>query len=107
MTGLTTGATFWILPQLLPLELLNRYKNRREVAGACDANDTMSRWSDQLLLTAENDHFEGSMLLNRAIFCSKSRNSGVPKMTQLFKEAVLRAADKHFENLEQIRGIPN
>ena len=62
VTGLTTGATFWILPQLLPLELLNRYKNGWEVMGACNANGTMSQRSDQLLLTPENDHFEGSML---------------------------------------------
>ena len=46
-----------------PLELLNRYNFCRGVVGTCDANDTMSRWSDQLLLTAENDHIEGSMLL--------------------------------------------
>ena len=42
--------------------LLTAYKNRREVVGTCDANDTMSRWSKQLLLAAENGHFEGSML---------------------------------------------
>ena len=31
--------------------------------GTCDDNDTMLQRSDQLLLTPENDHFEGSMLL--------------------------------------------
>ena len=28
-----------------------------------NANDTMLRWSDQLLVAAENDHFEGSTRL--------------------------------------------
>ena len=60
VTGLTTGATFWILPQLLPLEWPNRYKNGWEVMGACNANSTISQQVDQLLLTPENDHFEGS-----------------------------------------------
>ena len=47
----------------LPLILLNGHKNDRGVVGTCIANDTMLRRSDQLLLTPENDHFEGSMLL--------------------------------------------
>ena len=45
------------------LEFFIRHKNRWEVVGACVYDDTMSRRSNQLLLTAENDHFEGSMLL--------------------------------------------
>ena len=47
----------------LSLKLLNRYNNRREVVGTCDEKDTMMQRSNQLLLTPENDHFEGSMLL--------------------------------------------
>ena len=31
--------------------------------GTCDEKDTMLQRSNQLLLTPENDHFEGSMLL--------------------------------------------
>ena len=60
MTGVTTSATFGIVPLLLPLELLNPSENGWEVMGACNANGTMSRWSNQLLLAAENHHFEGS-----------------------------------------------
>ena len=60
LTGVTPAMQNQIGPCKTPLELLNRYKNRREVVGTCDANDTMSRWSDQLLLTPENHRFEGS-----------------------------------------------
>ena len=38
-------------------------ENDREVVGWYGANDTMLRRSAQLFLAAENDHFEGSMLL--------------------------------------------
>jgi len=43
--------------------LLTASENRREVVGTYDANGGMLRRSDQLLLTPENDHFEGSMHL--------------------------------------------
>ena len=41
-------------------DLPKRSKNDREVVGPCVAKGTMLRWSDQLLLAAENHHFEGS-----------------------------------------------
>ena len=59
VTGVTADKKFHLPPGNLPLELLNRYKNGWEVMGACNANDTMLPWSDQLLLAAENHHFEG------------------------------------------------
>ena len=73
-----------------PLELLNRYNFCREVVGACDANDTMSRWSDQLLLTAENDHIEGSMLLKaKGGIVSRFVRGGLPKKSgsEIFSES--------------------
>ena len=60
LTGDIPDRKFDAPPGNLPLELLNRYKNRREVVGTCDEKDTMMRRSNQLLLTPENDHFEGS-----------------------------------------------
>ena len=42
------------------LDFLNRFGCVRRVVGACNANDTMLRRSDQLLLAAENHHFEGN-----------------------------------------------
>ena len=60
LTGVTPAMQNQIGPCKTPLELLNRYKNGWEVMGACNANGAMSQQSDQLLLTPENDHFEGS-----------------------------------------------
>ena len=60
VTGVIPDRKFQVEPGNLPLDLLTAYKNRWGVVGSCDANDTMSRWSDQLLLTAENHHFEDS-----------------------------------------------
>ena len=45
----------------MSLILLTAYKNRWGVLGTCIASDTMLQRSDQLLLSLENDHFEGSM----------------------------------------------
>ena len=63
VTGETTTSTFFVVPLLLCLELLKCSENRRGVVGACNANDTMLRRSVQLILVAENDLFEGSMLI--------------------------------------------
>ena len=63
-TNLTTGATFCLSPQLLPLELLKCSRIIREVRKTYNANGNMLRRSDQLLLTAENHHFEGSTHLS-------------------------------------------
>ena len=59
----TAGEKFHIPPGILPPELLKRSEIIRTVVGTCIGNDTMLRRSDQLLLTLENDHFEGSMHL--------------------------------------------
>ena len=45
------------------LKLLNRSEIIREVMRGYNANGAMLRWPDQLLLAAENDHFEGSTYL--------------------------------------------
>ena len=50
-------------PEKIPLELVKCSENCRGVVGTCVANDTMLWRSAQLLLTAENHHFEGSMHL--------------------------------------------
>ena len=63
VTGARPDKKFDVPPRKTSQILLTVSKNRREVVGTCDCNDTMSRWSDQLLLAAENGHFEGSMLL--------------------------------------------
>ena len=42
---------------ILTLELLSRCYFIREVMGWYDGNDTMLRWSDQLVLVAENELF--------------------------------------------------
>ena len=55
-TAIQNGA--W--PYILPLELLKRSGSIRMVMRTHYANDTMLRRSDQLLLAAENLHFEGS-----------------------------------------------
>ena len=47
----------------MPLELLKCSENCRGVVGTCVANDTMLRRAAQLLLAAENHHFEDSMHL--------------------------------------------
>ena len=52
---------FWSV--LVPLELLKRSEILREVVGHDNWKDTMLRRSDQLLLTPEHGHFEGSMHL--------------------------------------------
>ena len=59
-TSLTTGVQNYVRPYKMPLELLNCSRIVREVRKTYTANGTMLRWSDQLLLTAENHHFEGS-----------------------------------------------
>ncbi len=62
-TGATRGVQKCLEGTKTPLELSIRHENRWEVVGGCVYDDTMSRRSNQLLLTSENDHFEGSMLL--------------------------------------------
>ena len=56
-------------------------ENVREVVGWYGANDTMLRRSAQLLLTPENDHFEGSMQLEEIpsviIQCYHSMGGGL------------------------------
>ena len=59
----STAIQNYVWPYILPLELLNRSEIIRRVVGHDNANDTMLRRSAQLLLTPENDHFEGSMHL--------------------------------------------
>ena len=63
VTGVTTASNFFVVPLTLHLELLNRPRIIRRVLGTYNANDTMLRRSAQLLLAAENYHFEGSMHL--------------------------------------------
>ena len=63
-----------------PLELLNRSENRWGVVGTCIANDTMLRRPDQLLLTPENHHFEGSMhLKTKEVLCRDFVGGSVKK----------------------------
>ena len=52
---------FFLWVSFLTIGLLKRYKNRRRVVGTCIANDAMLRWSAQLFLVTENDHFEGGV----------------------------------------------
>ena len=59
VTGVTTGDHFRNGVTFLHLELLYRSEFIRRVVGAYNANGTMLRRSDQLLLTPENGHFEG------------------------------------------------
>ena len=56
-TSVTTGALFYELPLFLPLQLLNYSRIVREAGKTYNANDTMLRRSDQLLLATENHHF--------------------------------------------------
>ena len=63
LLALPTVYFFQWLPYFLTLNFLNGSENCRGVVGTCIANDTMLRRPDQLLLAAENDHFEGSMHL--------------------------------------------
>ena len=60
VTGVTPDRKFQVVPGNLPLDMRKCSENDRYVVGTCDDNDTMLRRPDQLLLTAENDHFEGS-----------------------------------------------
>ena len=62
VTGVTTTPNFYVVPLTLHLELLNRSRIIRGVLGTYNANDTMLRRSAQLLLAAENHHFEGKAL---------------------------------------------
>ena len=39
--------------------LFIRTENRMQLVGTCITNGTMLQWPDQLLLAAENGHFEG------------------------------------------------
>ena len=57
-TSLTTGGQNYGRPAILHFGYRYRPGIIREVMGACKANGTMLRWSDQLLLAAENHHFE-------------------------------------------------
>ena len=45
--------------------------------GTCDDNDTMLQRSDQLLLTPENDYFEGSMQTESMMHSMISDGGGV------------------------------
>ena len=63
MTGVTTGANFYVGPLTLPLELQECSKNISVVMGHGSANGAMLRRSVQLLLVAENEHFDGCMHL--------------------------------------------
>ena len=62
-TGVTTDCQNRNGAAILHLELLNRSRIIRRVVGGTNARGTMLWRSDQLLLTPENDHFEGSMHL--------------------------------------------
>ena len=57
---MTTGAENWFPPRIFDFLLLNRSENDRQVIKTYNANGVMLRRSDQLLLAAENHHFEGS-----------------------------------------------
>ena len=63
VTGVTTGANFYVGPLTLPLELQECSKNISVVMGHGSANGAMLRRSVQLLLVAENEHFDGCMHL--------------------------------------------
>ena len=67
VTGVTTTSNFYVVPLTLHLELLNRSRIIRGVLGTYNANDTILRRSAQLLLTAENHHFEASMHLKSQV----------------------------------------
>ena len=63
VTAVTTGANFYVGPLTLPLELQECSKNISVVMGHGSANGAMLRRSVQLLLVAENEHFDGCMHL--------------------------------------------
>ena len=58
-TNVTKSVIFYVGVSFLPLELLKPSGIIRIVVGTCNGNDTMLRQSNQLVLVAENDHFEG------------------------------------------------
>ena len=59
VTGVSAGEKFCVGARKLPLKLLNRYNIIRGVVWHNNCNDTMLWRSAQLLLTPENEHFEG------------------------------------------------
>ncbi len=50
-----------LAPYILHFDLINRSQIIRRVVGHSNCNDTMLRRSEQLILTSQNEHFEGSM----------------------------------------------
>ena len=60
-TGVTPGDQKCLEGTKTDLGCAKRFEFIRIVMGTYIANDTMLWRSDQLLLTTENDHFEGSM----------------------------------------------
>ena len=93
-----------------PLELLNRSENRWGVVGTCNANDTVLRRPDQLLLTPENHHFAGSMHLttegaveritrgpNLTITKMSKITQNGPKPRKFMSEHVLDVRNRFFE----------
>ncbi len=58
-TRVTTAIHFYVWPYTFPQGLLKCSEIIRGVMGPCNANGTMLRQCDQLILVAENHHFEG------------------------------------------------
>ena len=72
-TNGTKSVIFCVGVSFLPLELLKHSEIIRTVIGLCNGNDTMLRRSNQLVLVAENDHFEGSIDLKEDMIIIRLR----------------------------------